>query len=321
MEKTRDIQSGDVSCDASCDAAAARAGRTARIRAVAPTARAVGDDHVREVLRWLWTWRIIDHHVLGRLLDVSRSTSYRLLQRMRRRGVIRSLPVSGTPAHPWMLTPMGAAIIAPAIDAEDIVIAPVTSPDRIRVTQVAHDLLAQIFVLELQSPPPAIQRLIDRCRETTQADVPYPLPPLEVDLYAGTWFEVAANPIGKIKIPDAVIDYVVDRGSDARVRLTIEVQQTVETVAARARAVSAYCVALGAREIDAVIWCSTRPSIPPAYHATASPALRDWVRTQSRHWAPVPGPGPYRDWMSGRILQMPAPHLEAAYYHLALVDG
>ena len=75
---------------------------------------------------------------------------------------------------------------------------------------------------------------------------------------------------------------------------------------------------MDAGEIDAVIWCSTRPAILPAYSAAATPALRRWARTRARHWAATTGLGPYREWMSDRIMEMADPGMEAAYYHSAL---
>ena len=296
-----------------------------QIAKYAQTARATGNAHARTLLMWVWQWRLIDSHIVRELLGASRSSSYRILARLRRLGLLRPVPVSGTPASPWMLTPEGADAIAAHLNHDDLELSPVTAPDRLRLAQVPHDLLVQHFALRLtHTPPKVITDLIARRRAEVTAEVCYALGDGEVVIHPATLFEMLEIRIAG-KYPDAVIEYVIDRSSGTSVLLAIECQQTPEPHHVRERIMAGYCEALGADRkdnqwagIDAVVWCSTRAGIPPLYQSVLGPDLTSWYRTDSRHWIRVPNTHPYRQWMTDRMMAVNAPDLEACYYHLRL---
>lgn len=282
-------------------------------------ARSLADAHARTLLRWVWSWRIIDHHIVRELLGISRSSSYRILARLRRHGLLQPVPVSGTPATPWMLLPAGMDAIAPHLDPDDLRVAAVTTPGRIHVAQVQHDLIAQLLTIRIaRTPPDAITTFIDEARARRAEDAYYPLPDQATEIYSAAYLESAGTRLETCKVPDAIIEVVIDRGADVLIRIAVECQQTVEPAATVNRVMAEYCAALASGDIDAVIYCSTRPNIPPIYRAAMSPALCAWVRTPYRRWVSTHGPTPYREWMSPRVMTMDAPEFESWYYLMVL---
>lgn len=296
-----------------------------RIAQWARTARAIGRAHARELLGWVWRWRIIDAHVVRALLGVSRSGAYRILARLRRHELLQRVLVDGTPASPWMLTPAGADVIAPHLDPDELELSPLTALDRIRAAQVPHDLLMQHFALRLaHRPPQVVVDLIARRRAEVAVEVGYALDDGEAVIHPAAWFEtMEVRSAGKY--PDAVIEYVIDRGAGASVLVAVECQQTPDPRHVREQILAGYCEALGADRqdyqwagVDLVAWCSTRPGIPPLYRSLLGPGLTGWHRTDSRHWIRVPGTYPYQNWMADRVLEIAAPKLESLYYRLVL---
>ncbi len=296
-----------------------------QIAEYARTARATGNAHARTVLAWAWRWRIIDPHIVRELLGGSRSSSYRILARLRRHGLLQPVPVSGTPAAPWMLTAAGADAIASHLDPDDLELSPLTAPDRLRLAQVPHDLLTQHFALHLaHRPPQVVVDLIARRRAEVAKEVCYPLGDIEIVIRPAAWYETIRIRIAN-KYPDAVIEYIIDRNSYASILLATECQQTPEPRHVRERIMAGYCEALASDRqdnqwagVDAVAWCSTRPGIPSLYKSVLGPNLTSWHRTASRHWIRVPSTHPYQDWQYPRVLEVSAPELESLYYRLVL---
>lgn len=299
--------------------------RINKIHPLASNPRFQGRQHIRYVLDWLWTWRIVDRHIVASLLGISRSGSYRLMDRLHRMGYIQALQVEGTPVHPWLLTKAGAQAISPYLDEQSVnsELAPITSPTHIRLSLVVHDLLTQVFVLRLiQNPPEQIRSLLTAALQdktlTTDDDTDDIESPT-IELLCASWFETTQNRIGGAKIPDAVIRYIISRGDVREVSLAVEVQQSRENAAVRARNASLYCQALAKHEIDAMIWCSTRPTIPPLHAAETRPGLREWFRNSARHWMEL-DTSPYESWMPERISQLSDHSLESKYYYTLIED-
>ncbi len=291
-----------------------------QIAQYAGTARAIANAHARELLGWMWQWRVIDHHIVRRLLRVSRSSGYRILARLRRHGLIQPVVVSGTPASPWMLTPAGVNAISPYLDPDDLYLAPVTAPDRIRGGQVQHDLLAQHFALRIaRNPPPKITSIIDAARAAAAENAYYSLPDPMIAIRSAAWLEAVGTKLGG-KYSDAFVTTIIDATADVSVRVAIECQQTPEALSTVQRIMSGYCSALAEHAMDMLVYCGTRPNILPLYPAALSPGLQPWHKTASRRWVPDtgPSPSPYQEWMASRILTLASPELESWYYHLVL---
>lgn len=188
-------------------------------------ARSMANAHARTLLQWTWSWRIIDHHIVRSLLGVSRSSAYRILARLHRHGLLQPVLVSGTPASPWMLTPTGVEAIAPHLDPDDLGVAAVTSPDRIRVAQIPHDLITQHFALRIaQTPPDAIAALVKDAVQVAAENTHYPLPEKTIGIYSAAYLESTGTRLEIGKVPDAIIEVIIDRAADVRIRIAVECQ-------------------------------------------------------------------------------------------------
>lgn len=267
-----------------------------------------------QVVRWLLRWELSDVHVLGDLLQLSRSGTYATLSGMVRAGYIARAPINGCPTPVYHLRQAGLSAAQQLLlddgYSDDAKLSAAVYPSRLNTAHVQHDLLVQRYVLQWQ------QR--ERARSEDRGERCAWLSSRQLDHRSFLLGLDEATRRGG-KLPDAVLIYTGETGKQRRVAL--ELQQTAEPDAVIERKLAQYVRAITANEVQGLVYASTRRHVLENIQRVAREVRKWWYNPDQRQWYPHEGVGrPLLDQVpANSITWRELEGLDATYYQYALL--
>lgn len=301
-----------------------------------------GRQHLRELLKWTWKWRVVDWHVAAALLDMKDRTAQGLIARAREKKLIQPI-AAPTRAACYVLTAAGAELIAEHMDLVSRAVGAVTRRGELSGQRAIHELLLQHCTLRIECAAGIAHDLI---RESANA--------ANIDLSEWSDDDIAKHlklyptrylgerglnlrPAGQA--PDGLLILPLQVGNHKdELRIAIEVQQTDETWSAPQqqwssppeRKLSWYAEALPIahddddaehqrRRLDGILYFGTRRTVLDPYKTRwcgRLPSVSAEGRGDGRryHAGDRDGTGPWRDWMKPLLQIHVAADLETLYY-------
>lgn len=235
-------------------------------------ARPRARDKRGKVLQWLFQWGVSDHHILGKLLGIQRSSIMRTIASMIQSGYIQRVRVAGMPATGLILTHAGARAVAQLYsqyeDDPYCSMKPIVAASTVRSQSLAHDLLVQEVVLEWMQKFDDIVIYNDR------------------EMRFDKWRIGEGNPEDRLtKIPDAYM--LIQAGGMQRI-ICVEIQESYPTRDTAERIFMQYAAVIEAGFVTDVIYASTSPAMLKFHQEILKQKIRKWERVENRdRWVPV----------------------------------